>query len=204
MKVKGPDGKFHLEGSENWFSMTFFNADISDSKQEKILDILEYLLSEEGTKLAIYGKQNVDYFVDENDDIELISDSWTMTDGEYVTKINGAKYLREMITLNNDTASFDPFTDQKSYDIITKWTNDMKTAKTNNELVTFGEPPYVKWLSTNLKDQHTSSMIGEGNDFALKYAFGDENLPTINDYVAKFNTAKWNNTIAEVNRALGK
>ena len=58
MKVKGEDGKFHLEGSENWFSMTFFNYDISDTKMEKILDIMNYLLDEEGTKLAIYGKEN--------------------------------------------------------------------------------------------------------------------------------------------------
>ena len=204
MKVKGPDGKYHLEGSENWFSMTFFNNDMSDAKMEKILDILEFLLGEEGTNLAIYGKKDVDYFLDENGDVELIEDSWTMTDGEYVPRINGAKYLREMITLNNDTAEFDPFTDQKSYAIVQNWQNAMKTAKQNNELVTFGEPANVKWLSTPLKDQNTSALIKEGNDHALQYTNGKSGYGSHEDYIAKFNTAKWTNTIAEVNRAIGK
>ena len=69
MRVKDKDGNFRLEGTENWFSMTFFNNDISDSKMERILDILDYLLGEEGTRLAIYGKTDVDYFIDENGDI---------------------------------------------------------------------------------------------------------------------------------------
>ena len=205
MKVKGKDGKFHLEGSENWFSMTFFNADIKDSKQEKILDILDYLLDEEGTRLAIYGKENQDYRYDENGDIELIEDNWTKkSNGEYATKINGAKYLREMITLNNDTAAEDPFTDQKSYQIIKKWQDDMKTAKANNQLVTFGEPAYVKWLSTPLKDDNTSSLIQEGNDNALNFCANAEGFTSMEAYLAKFNTAKWINTIAEVNAKLGK
>ena len=205
MKVKGEDGKYHIEGSENWFSMTFFNYDISDAKMERILDILEYLLGEEGTKLAIFGKQNVDYFLDENEDIELIPDSWARkSNGEYATKINGAKYLREMITLNNDTASYDPFTDQKSYQIITKWQNDMKAAKAAGKLVIFEEPAHVKWLSTPLKDDNTSSLIKEGNDHALNFCYGVDGYSTINDYVAKFNTSKWTNTLAQVNSALGK
>lgn len=205
MKVKGPDGKFHLEGSENWFSMTFFNCDISDAKQEKILDILDYLLGEEGTKLAIYGKENQDYIVDENGDIELIEDNWTKkSNGEYATKINGAKYLRQMITLNNDTASYDPFTDERSYEIIKKWQDDMKTAKANGELVTFSEPANVKWMSTPLKDDNTSSLIKEGNDNALNYCYNVDGFQSEEEYKGKFNTAKWNNTIAEVNSALGK
>ena len=208
MKVKGPDGKFHLEGSENWFSMTFFNAEISDEKQEKILDILDYLLGDEGTKLAVYGKLNKDYKVVDGE-IELIEDNWTKRDdgsGEYATKINGAKYLREMITLNNDTAAYDPFTDQKSYKIVKKWQDDMKAAKASGNLVTFAEPAYVKWLSTPLKDDNTSSLIKEGNDNALRYCFsnGSDDYSTMEKYLAKFNTTGWTNTLAEVNSRLGK
>ena len=206
MRVKGEDGKFHLEGSENWFSMTFFNNDISDAKQEKILDILDYLLGEEGTRLAIYGKLGTDYTINDGE-IELVPDNWVkLNTGEYATKINGAKYLREMITLNNDTASYDPFTDEASYAIIKKWQDDMKAAKTANQLVTFGEPAYIKWMSTNLKDMHTSALIKEGNDNALRYCFsnGTDDYSTMDKYVAKFNTAKWTSTIAEINQKLGK
>ena len=203
MRVKGEDGKYHLEGSENWFSMTFFNADISDSKQAKILDIMDYLLDEEGTRLAIYGKENQDYVMVDGEP-ELIPDNWAKkSNGEYATKINGAKYLREMVTLNNDTSSYDPFTDQKSYAIIKKWQDDMKAAKAAGLLVTFQEPANVKWMSTELKDMHTSSLIKEGNDNALNFCYGVAGYGSWADYVAKFNTSKWTNTIAEVNKALG-
>ena len=202
MRVKGTDGKFHLEGSENWFSMTFFNYDISDAKQEKVLDILDYLLGEEGTRLAIYGKENQDYVMVDGEP-ELVADNWAKkSNGEYATKINGAKYLRQMITLNNDCASFDPFTDLKSYEILNKWKNEMKAAKAAGNLVTFQEPANVKWLSTQLKDDNTSGLIKEGNDTALNYCYGSNGINTWDDYLAKLSTSKWVNTIAEVNRAL--
>lgn len=204
MKVKGPDGKYHLESSENWWSMTFFNADISDAKLEKILDILEYLLGEEGTKLAIYGKEGYDYTYNDGE-VELVPDNWPKTSkGEYATKINGAKYLREMITLNNDTSSYDPFTDQSSYQIIQKWQNEMKAAKANGQLYIYAEPSNVKWLATPLKNDNTSGMLEEGNDTALRYCYGKEGYSTESQYKNKFNTAMWNNTLKEINQYLGK
>lgn len=204
MKVKGEDGKYHLEGSENWFSMTFFNYDISDTKMEKILDIMNYLLDEEGTKLAVYGKENYDYIMNDGE-VELIEDNWPKrSDGQYAAKINGAKYLREMVTLNYDTSSFDPFTDQESFQILNKWTNDMKQAKQNNQLVCFGEPGNIKWLSTPLKDANTSSLIKQGNDNALKFCYRKEGFETPEKYIASLSNADWNNTINEINKALGK
>ncbi len=53
MKVMGPDGNYSLEGNENWYSATMFYADMSDEKLEKVLDMLEWLLSEEGTMMAM-------------------------------------------------------------------------------------------------------------------------------------------------------
>ena len=204
MRVKGPDGKFHLEGSENWFSMTFLNFDISDNKMHKILDIMDYLLSEEGTRLAIFGKEGYDYKMVDGEP-ELIPDNWPKkSDGEYATKINGAKYLREMVTLNNDTAAVDPFTDLKSYAVIKKWQDDMKTAKANGNLVLFAEPANVKWLSTENKDMYTSALIKEGNDNALRFCYDKEGYRTIPEYEGKFNSKKWTDTINEINRALGK
>ncbi len=204
MKIQGPDGKFHLEGSENWFSMTLFAADISDTKMEKVLDILEYLLGEEGTRLAIYGTKDYDYILDENNEIELIDDNWPKkSTGEYATKINGAKFLRSMITLNNDTASYDPFTNQEAFQILNAWTNEMRQAKAAGKLFIFEEKPQVKWLSTNLKDANTEGLIDEGNTFALRYCYGISGYETKDKYIASFNTAKWKDTINEINKALG-
>ena len=109
-----------------------------------------------------------------------------------------------MITLNNDTSSYDPFTDQNSYQIIQKWQNDMKTAKANGQLYIYAEPSNVKWLATPLKNDNTSGMLEDGNDTALRYCYGKEGYSTESDYKNKFNTAMWNNTLAEINQYLGK
>jgi len=103
MKVKGPDGKYALEGTDNWFSMSLFNYDISDTKMKKILDLLDYLLGEEGTKLAVYGKAGYDYTEDSDGGITLSDNGWPIgDDGKYVAKTNGAKYLRYVATLGSD------------------------------------------------------------------------------------------------------
>jgi len=204
MKIKGPDGKFHLEGSENWFSMTMFNYDISDNKMEKVLDILDYLLGDEGTMLAIYGKEGYDYELNDGE-VELIEENWVKkADGQYAPRENGAKYLREMITLNNDTTSIDPYTDQVSYQILNAWHEEMKAAKANGDLVVFAEEANLKWLSTNLKDVNTSALIKEGNDNAMKYCYVANGYKTVDEYKSKYNISKWTDTIAEINKALGK
>ncbi len=79
----------------------------------------------------------------------------------------------------------------------------MKEANEAGNLVTFQEPANVKWLSTPLKDDNTSALIKEGNDTALNYCYGSNGISSWEDYVAKLSTAKWTNTIAEVNSALG-
>ena len=84
MKVKGPDGKYVLEGAENWFSMTMFDNTISNKKLEKILDILDWLLSEEGTRFAVYGIENFDYTMVNGQPV-LIEENWPQNpDGNYL------------------------------------------------------------------------------------------------------------------------
>ena len=203
MKVKGPDGKYHLEGSENWFSMTIFNNKISDTKFYKILDLIEYLLTEEGTRLAVFGKENRDYVMVDGEP-DLIEENWPkQTNGQYATKINGAKYLRNMITLGNDTTEVDPFTDIDSYNEIKNWQNAMKTAKNNGELKTFEEPANIKWMSTTLKDRNTSALIEEGNTHAMNFCYSQPGYSTLTDYEAKFNdNSEWKDTINEINSKL--
>ena len=58
MKIKAPTDSMHankyvLEGTDNWFSMTFFDYKMSDNKMNKILDLLDWLLSEEGTLTSL-------------------------------------------------------------------------------------------------------------------------------------------------------
>ena len=202
LKIKGPDGKFALEGTENWFSMTMFNADISDKKQEKILDILDYLLTEEGTRLAIYGKEGYDYSIVDGK-VVLSEMGWekdSMT-GQYATKTNGAKYLRYMATLGNDTKSFDPFTEQDAYNLLNAWQEEMKAAKAAGNLRVVKEPADISWMSTPSKNDKTEGLLNDANTAVLKYCFDKINFDA---YKKEFENNNWKKVLDEINAKLGK
>ena len=202
LKIKGPDGKFALEGTENWFSMTMFNADISNKKQEKILDILDYLLTEEGTRLAIYGKQGYDYDIVDGE-VVLNEMGWekdAMT-GQYATKTNGAKYLRYMATLGNDTKSYDPFTELDAYNLLNAWQEEMKAAKKAGELRVVQEPADISWMSTPSKNDKTEGLLADANTAVLKYCFDKKSF---NDYKKEFENNNWKKVLQEINQKLGK
>ena len=203
LKVMGPDGNFALEGTENWFSMTMFNYDIDDSKMEKVLDIIDYLLTEEGTRLAIYGKEGYDYNIVDGK-VELTEQGWEKgSDGQYGPKINGAKYLRYMATLGNDTKSYDPYTEMDAFNIIDAWSKEMAKAKNEGKLRIVKEPADIDWMSTPTKNDRTESILSDANNFALKYAFDE--LKTIEAYKAKFDEiVYWERILREINEKLGK
>ena len=204
LKVKGPDGKFALEGTENWFGATMFNYNISDNKMNKILDILDYLLSEEGTRFAIYGKEGYDYSIVDGK-VELSPTSWERgSDGEYGDKPNGAKYLRYMATLGNDTKSFDPYTDMDSFNIVNAWINEMKAAKEADNLRVVKEPADISWMSTPTKNSKTQSLLEDANVAATKYCF-NKSLTDLDKYKAEFDkNVAWERALSEINEKLGK
>ncbi len=202
LKIKGPDGKFALEGTENWFSMTMFNADISDKKLEKILDILDYLLTPEGTRLAIYGKEGYDYNII-NGEVVLNEMGWekdSMT-GQYANKTNGAKYLRYMATLGNDTKSYDPFTEQDAYNILDAWQKEMKQAKAEGNLRVVKEPADISWMSTPNKNDKTEGLLNDANTAVLKYCF---DKISFDNYKKEFESNNWTKVLKEINDKLGK
>ena len=201
LKIKGPDGKYGLEGTENWFSMTLFNYDISDKKMNKILDIIDYLLSEEGTRLAVYGKEGYDYNI-VNGEVELTEKGWEKgSDGKYAPKINGAKYLRYMATLGNDTRSYDPYTDEKTYKLLDDWYKEMKAAKDANQLRVVKEPADIDWMSTPTKNDKTESVLADANTSVLKYCF--DSSYNLDKYKGDFKTTIWEKILKEINEKLG-
>ena len=202
LKVKGPDGHFGYEGTENWFSMTMFNYDISDTKMNKILDIMDYLLSEEGTRFAIYGKEGYDYSI-VNGEIVLSEKGWEKDSyGNYVAKNNGARYLRFMCSLGNETKSFDPTTDQASYKLINDWYTEMKAAKDANNLRVVKEPSDISWMSTKEKNDKTQGLLEDSNVTVLKYAFNK--IGNIDDYKKAFTSnGNWKKVLDEINAKLG-
>lgn len=57
------DGVRYSNSSNNVWSESYINASVSDEKLERILDLYEYLLSDEGEQLTSYGLKDIDYEV---------------------------------------------------------------------------------------------------------------------------------------------
>ena len=208
MKVKGPDGKYSLEGVENWFGITMFNHKISDMKQQKILDIFDYLLSEEGTRLAIYGKEGVDYDIVGGEVVlnEMTWEKGTLPGspdyGKYVKRTNGAKYLRYSCSLGSETKGIDPYTEMEDYEVLNNWVSEMTTAYQNQTLRIFKEPADIEWMSTPTKNNKTNDILRDANVLAKKYAFGQISLDS---YKKQLNeNTNWIKVLKEINEQLGK
>ena len=205
LKIKGPDGKFAIENTENWFSMTMFNHKISDTKLEKILDVINYLLTDEGTRLAIYGQEGYDYTMDSvTGEVTLNEMSWekNINTGEYAPKTNGAKYLRYMATLGNDTKAYDPYTDLTAYNIFNAWNDEMKAAKQAGDLRIIVEPADISWMSTTTKNKRTKANLDAAKGLASDYCYGDINQTKYINDVEGLNGYK--DAINEINAKLGK
>ena len=205
LKIKGPDGKFAIENTENWFSMTMFNYKISDLKMEKILDVLNYLLTEEGTRLAVYGQKDYDYTIDPvSGEVVLNEMSWEkdINTGEYAPKTNGAKYLRYMVTLGNDTKAIDPYTDLTAYNILDDWINEMKAAKAAGDLRVVVEPADICWMSTPTKNNRTKALLDNSKLKATDFCYGDLSESAYISAVEGLSGYK--DAINEINEKLGK
>ena len=219
MKIHGPAesdyaaGKYALEGTDNWFSMTFFDKKISNKKMEKVLDILDWLLSEEGTTFAIYGFEDDDYVVNHNwfnpetgqveDHIEIIESAWPKAaDGTRARKNNGAKYLRYMVSLGYDTLSYDPMTDQSSYTYLNSWEQEMKEAYNNDQMYVLKEAKEVMWLTGEYKSQYSGLVRENALTTVMNYVYGSAGITSKSAYRAEFDYP-WSEILSEINRKLG-
>ena len=201
MKVMGPDGNYALEGTDNWFSATFFAGGISDAKQEKLLDVMDWLLSEEGTKMAAYGIKDYDY--EENGgEITLLEAGWEKdADGNYIEKYNGAKYLRYMCTLGYDLFPTDPLVDKDAYAILNDWSSFMTAQENAGKLRILVEDPRIKWLTTPNKANNSNKLLDSANTIVMNYAFGQKSM---DDYMSTFQSNTWKKVLEEINRELSK
>ncbi len=208
IKVQGLDGTYALEGQEDWFSMTFFNYDISDTKMEKVLDIMDWLLSEEGTMMALYGIEGVDYEITTPgaEPTLLPGNLWEKNNkGQYIDSPNGARYLRYMVTLGHDIIDRDPLVQKSSkkaaYDILNEWELFMSAQKDANKLKVLFEDSRVKWMQTTKKLENAGKLLDNANSMVLNYTFGEK---SINDYRSAMSSSQWNAVLSEINKELNK
>ena len=121
--------------------------------------------------------------------------------GQYANKTNGAKYLRYMATLGNDTKSYDPFTEQDAYNILDAWQKEMKQAKAEGNLRVVKEPADISWMSTPNKNDKTEGLLNDANTAVLKYCF---DKISFDNYKKEFESNNWTKVLKEINDKLGK
>lgn len=212
MKVMGPTGsnsagKYALEEQEDWFSMSFLNADISNNKMEKILDIMNWLISPEGTEMALYGIEGVDYEKNGDNVTLLESNLWAKNNkGEYIDSPNGARYLRYMVTLGHDITGKDPVllaskTQKQAYTILKNWENFMKEANAAGKLTILKEDPRIKWMTTSKKLEYQGKILDDANTKTIKYAFSSISYA---EYERSMTDSRWREVLAEINANLNK
>jgi multiple sugar transport system substrate-binding protein/putative aldouronate transport system substrate-binding protein len=70
--LEGPGGIRRMDGSEAFWLMTSVKNGISDIKREKVLSLLEYMLSDEGQVLMAYGLEGEHYRKEGGDYLNLL------------------------------------------------------------------------------------------------------------------------------------
>ena len=208
MKIKSPvDNKYALEGTDNWFSMTLFDYRISDKKMNLILDVLNWLLSPEGTKFSVYGDEGIDYVMD-GDEVKLIERSWPKDDkGKYADKQNAGKYIRYLASLGNDNLVIDPLTDKHALSILDNWDAEMKTALANGTLRVLQENEEVMWLATTRKARHSNKMLDDALANVMDFIYNTNGITTVDKFKAAFKLtdarSTWYLVLKEINDKLG-
>ncbi len=84
MIVLAPNGKPWGQFSINYINATMFSPDMSDEKMERILDIFEWYLTEEGNEIREYGMKDYNYTVNEDGTKNILGD--TLRGCPFVTK----------------------------------------------------------------------------------------------------------------------
>lgn len=69
---KGEDGAYGLRGNPGFWCGTCINADISENKINAILNMIEFMLSEEGYDTFTYGVEGVHYKVENGEKVSLM------------------------------------------------------------------------------------------------------------------------------------
>ncbi len=70
--VTGVDGKKHIYGYSNKYGFRSINNDVSPTKKKKIMEIMDWMLTDEGMTLLNYGIEGTHYKVENGNKISLL------------------------------------------------------------------------------------------------------------------------------------
>ncbi|MCM3747854.1 extracellular solute-binding protein [Paenibacillus pasadenensis] len=141
--LKGANGKQRMDGSSNFWLQTSINAGISDEKKQKALELLDYLLSEEGQDLMLNGIEGVHYKLEGDKKVPIMTPE--EKDKDFAFK------LRTLVSWNTD---FLPESTPNRDQILT-------AAKSTGD---YAVPDPLEFLNIS-EDALDPAMVGELGDY---------------------------------------
>lgn len=87
--IQGPDGTERIDGNPNWWGAYSINSKSSEARQQKALELLDYLLSEEGVKLFTQGVEGVHYKVEGGKNVSLLPEGKKLSDVDTAASLIG-------------------------------------------------------------------------------------------------------------------
>lgn len=139
----GPDGKYGISGHPNFWTVVCLSSNMSEAKRENALKLMDYLYSEEGQNLFVYGIEGVHFKVENGEKVSLMGKD--TTGFNYTVSTYDACY--PMANFCNWTANyFSPFA-TNSDKIVAQMTR-AKEYSTYNDYPFLQTPLYVEnWES---------------------------------------------------------
>ncbi len=134
---KGPNGTYGIPGNPNFWTLTCLNAGMSDEEFTAALKLIDYMLSEEGNNLLIYGKEGEHF---DFDGTTRVSKLGTQANG-FNTTLSDKDGCAQIASVTNwSTDYLSPY--QTNADKILKVMNDAKS------YVKYADYPFLQTKSS--------------------------------------------------------
>ncbi len=173
VQVLNPEGKLNLTQESEYWAAFVFSPRVDDAKMERMMYIMDWLVSEEGTRTATLGIQGVDWKMN-GDEVELL---WKKDENDnLVAPAYNASWMRMWVTNGGDELKFNPgiFEDtlaevQHLFDV------QMATPQENflidYDLAFFSAPTYDKFGSYSKEvDDQIIKMVISSTDLDKDWA----------------------------------
>lgn len=116
MTVKGTDGKMFNEQWDNYWSASLFSTKVNDEKMERLLDIMDWSVSPEGSKYFFYGMKGKDWDDGASGDVEV---KWPKdANGKLTPPTYNGTYVRTLAALIGDFQAINPDVPQATRDEV--------------------------------------------------------------------------------------
>lgn len=225
LKITNDKGLISVEGNENWYSITLFKDGMSDTKLDKYLEILDYLIGDvehdeyidlfrdenEGRRLCIFGVRGTDYDIEwvggtPKVNLDIPGSRWKKKDdGTYAAMDNGAKYLRYTISVNEEVSHHEPWANQLLYEQLKDWKKSIIAGKEGEHptVRVVIEPDDIRWADCPKKTEFNAILLSHATNMMKRYVVTPS--MSIDDYVREVNSnSHWGEVLKELNDKLRK